>query len=607
MMTSGGRISHVTYPQSISVPNGTAFGSITFPSTVRAKRFGFWDDFAVTFSSTGYDGNTNGTYILNGQLTTYGNPVQIKVEVIPAPTQWADLIDENLMNYGIDNIDRIVTSASAKVGASIANAGTALLNRPSWNGDGVYFNTQGGLTWGTTSSHNTFHQDTPWSVYVVWYQLSVANTHLGPIVCANAGSSLNTGLAIFMDNRSASSRTYAINYLVTKGVSGQVPINVYSANNAVTPNAWNWLEARFDGTNFSLVVNGGTAVTSVPSIAFATGNATNALRIGNLNSITLGSGMNGYLKHIYMEDSYFSGADLTRMRNWATAMCSEGIPVEDANVYLLGGQSNMAGRGVNSSIAAPLNGRVGARIMVVKPTPPTQTDGTGSVDSQSYWDELQLGVNNTFESLGTQHGMEMRFGYNMWQYNHNAWLIKMGVGGTPLQSTATYNDWNVSSAQLYTQWRALILNGLVEMQHVFRKNPIIRGWVWMQGETDAIPPAAGAGAAYKGNFTTLFHTMIDTIVSAGYPVDKLRLYMFRITNSGSPGYDMTEFNNIYAAQSDIGDNYLTDNPSRSANVKGTTWRTTDDLALLDLQHYNTASLDTMGQALFNYFKEYVKE
>lgn len=604
-MSNPGRISQVTNPQSVSVVNGTVFGSVPVPTTVRAKRGGFWDDFAVTFSSTGYDGNTNGSYELNGTLTTYGNPVQIIIWVVPAPTQWADLIAGGLFSYGIDNINRVVTSGSARVGASITSAGSALVNRPSWNGDGIYFNLQGGLTWGSTSTHNTFHQDTPWTVYICWYQLAVGTTHLGPLLCANAGSSNSTGLAIFMDNRTASSKSYSINYLVTKSVAGQVPINVYSANDAVIPNAWNWLKAKFDGTNFSLVVNGGTAVTSIPSIAFATGNATNALRIGNLNTVGSSTGINAYLKHIYMEDSFMTGADETLMDSWAVAMCSEGVPMEDANVYLMGGQSNMAGRGVNSSIAGQLTDRVGAKIMFVEPTAPTQTNGTGSVDSSSYWDELQLGVSQTFESVATQHGMEMRFGYNMNAYSKNAWLIKMGVGGTPLFSTVTYNDWNVSSAQLYTHWRSLILNGLVEMQHIFRKNPVIRGWVWMQGETDAI--ISGAGSPYKTNFTTLFHTMIDTIVSSGFTVDKLRLYIFRITNSGTPGYDMTEFNAIYAAQSDIGDNYLTDNPSRSVNVKGTTWRTTDDLTLLDAQHYNTASLDTMGQALFTYFKEYINE
>lgn len=127
----------------------------------------------------------------------------------------------------------------------------------------------------------------------------------------------------------------------------------------------------------------------------------------------------------------------------------------------------------------------------------------------------------------------------------------------------------------------------------------------MQGETDAI--ITGAGAVYKSNYVTFFNTLIDTVVSAGFTINKLRLYMFRITNSGSPGYDMAEFNQIYAAQSDIGDNYLSDNPSRSANVKGTTWRTTDDIPLIDLQHYNAAGHDTMGQALFNYFKEYTNE
>ena len=72
-------------------------------------------------------------------------------------------------------------------------------------------------------------------------------------------------------------------------------------------------------------------------------------------------------------------------------------------------------------------------------------------------------------------------------------------------------------------------------------------------------------------------------------------------------YDPTEFPLIYAAQEDVGDNFIADNPGVVGKILGTTWRTTDDLTLLDPQHYDHVALDTMGRALFTYFKNYVNE
>lgn len=599
------RIEAVTNPANMSVVNGVAFGSLVFPSTVRAKRNGFWQDLPVTFSQGSYDSATNGSYTLTGKLTGFSNEVTIVVWVLPSPTQWFDCISNALFGHTVDNIDRIVTSGSARVGATFTQSSAALVNRPSWNGEGIRFNTQGALLWGTTSSHNTFHQDTPWTIYVVWYQYSVGNTHLGPIYLSNSGASTSTGISLFLDNRIASSNTMALLVLVTKGVAGQVPINVTTNDNVVDANAWNWCKLKFDGTNFTIDVNGATEGSSTPAIAFATGNATNALMVGNLNSIGSNTGASMVLKHIYMEDSFVTGATETLLDSWAVAMAASEVPLETADVYLMAGQSNMAGRGVNSEIAAPLTGRVGAKIYVPKPTVPTQTNATGDITSESYWEELELSRNQTFENVGTQHGMEMRFGFDMNKYTKNVWLLKMGVGGTPLVSTVTYNDWNAGHNELYDKFRLLALNGLQEMEFIFRKTPVIRGFIWMQGETDAI--ITGAGAAYKSNFYTFFNTLVDAIITGGYNINKLRLYIHRITNDGAPGYDMTEFNAIYAAQEDIGDDYLTDNPSYSSKVLGSTWRTTDGIDMEDAQHYSAAGQDTLGQALFAYFKNYVNE
>jgi hypothetical protein len=176
--------------------------------------------------------------------------------------------------------------------------------------------------------------------------------------------------------------------------------------------------------------------------------------------------------------------------------------------------------------------------------------------------------------------------------------MKSGVGGTPLISTVTYNDWNVSHNELYDKYRIQILNGLSELKHVLRKDPKIKGFVWMQGETDAIE--TGAGTQYKTNFYGMFNALLDAMTTAGWTVDEVRLLVFRITDAGGFSYDVTEYPLVRTAQEEIGDNYLTDNPSYSTKVDGSTWRDTDTRTFLDAQHYDGAALDEMGKECFYY-------
>lgn len=604
-------------PQSISVLNGTAFGSIPFQATVRAfYKDSHYDDVAVTYATGSYNSGTNGLYILTGTIQGTQITVSIDVWVLPAPTQWFDLIDGSLQTHGLDNIGRLVASGNAKVGSTYTKETTGvsdavdMIYRPSWNMDGMYFNTQGALRWGTTSSHNTFHQDLSWTIYVVWYQITVGTTHFGPLFDSNDASSSNTGISLMVDNRIGSGNTNSLTFFVTKGVGGQTPININSTDNAVVQEAWNWVKIKFDGTTCTMYANGSSVGTATPAIAFSVGNATTMLHVGNKATIGANTGMNGYLKHIYMEDSFVSGATETTLDSWAAAMCAEGVVPENANFYLEWGQSNTAGRGATASINPELNlGSYKSKIMVLLPTPPTQTDGTGTIDSRSHWEILELNRNQTIENVATQHGMEMRFGKEMSDLGHDAWIVKMGVGGTPVISTVTYNDWNSSNTQLFPLYKALVGTALPEIKHIFRKTPVIRGMIIMQGETDAI--IVGAGTPYKANMTAVINGFIDHIVASGYTVNKLRILIFRISDAGGyAGYDATAFPLIKTAQEDIGNNYLTDNSSYSGNVLGSTWRTTDDFPFNTPppeQHYSVVGLDLMARYLFDYFKQYVKE
>lgn len=604
----------------LTVANGTVAGSLVFQATIKAKlASGFHAQVPVSYDTTGYNGSVDGFYTLTGTLTPtapvtnpLGLTVSIVVWVIPVGYVWIDCIDKNQVVGAIDNIARITTQITGKTGTSMIQKNALLLQRPSWNGEGSYFNTQSAmLQAGATSAFTRFTNGGQFTIYIIWKQLAIPTTHLGPLFDDTNGSTTNIGMSLFVDNRAGSSRDNNINFLICKGVAGQPPINLVSSNDAVVQDAWNCCKLTYDGTTVRVYTSasGGAfsqVASGTPAFAFSASNHTNLLTFGNLFTVGASTGIKGYYKHAYFEDSFMSAPDQANLDAWAQAMCTENLIVTDANVYAMVTQSNCSGRALNSSIDADLTGRVGAFIMSPQPTPATQTPGTGTINSDSYWGELELGINQTTESVATQHGAEMRFGYEMHQFNENCYIIKYGVGGTPFANQGVYNDWNIAAtATLYTQFFGLLGTGFDEIQHVFRRNPIWRGLDIMGGETDAI--ITGAGALFHGNVCGTVNGWIDAMVGLGYTINKLRIFIWQITDVGGAAYDPTEFAAVKAAQTNFPTQYYIDFPSRIANVKGIVTRTTDDLPLLDLQHYNHVGQDMRGTFMFDNFKIWTAE
>lgn len=608
----------VENPVGVTVHNGTAFGSITFqPSIVARLANGTYRNVDVSYSSGSYNSAVNGSYTLTGTLSPdspVSNPrgltVSIIVWVLPVPYHHVDMVDKSTITGGVDNIGRITTAITAKAGNNVTQGTANLINRPSWNGEGIYFNTQGALKQtGATSFFTRFSNGGQFTIYVIFKQLAVGTTHFGPIIDAVNGSSANVGIGMYMDNRIASSRDNNILFFITKGTT-PTPIAITSSADAIVQDAWNVVKVTYDGTTVRLYTSAsGGAFTEVgngtPASAFSASNPGNTLNYGNLATIGSSTGNKMYLKHVYMEDSFMSSGDRTLLDSWAQAMCLENLPVKNANIYMQVGQSNCAGRGLNSGIAAELNGNVGAMIMVPSPTPATSTPGSGSVSSDSYWSQLTLGTNQTFESVGTVHGAEMRFGYEMYEFNQNCFIVKYGVGGTPIFEQVTYNNWNLTTPTLYTQAFGLMGTAFDEIIHVFRLTPVWRGLSIMQGETDAI--LTGAGAVYRANWEDVINAWIDAMVALGYTIDRLRIYFWQITDVGGAAYNPTEFAAVKAAQAAFPTTYFANYPSRTANVRDIQTRTTDDISLLDTQHYDSDGQDDRGMIEFNYFKIWANE
>lgn len=261
------------------------------------------------------------------------------------------------------------------------------------------------------------------------------------------------------------------------------------------------------------------------------------------------------------------------------------------NVYLIWGQSNSTGRGSNVQIAAPLNGAVGTKIFY--PSPPPYTAITSAIFS-----ELTLGTNNTTESLGTLHGTEMRFGYNMYQTDQNCAIIKYGVGGTAIST------WAPTSSGIFSVMmdNITLKLSLYEMRHTIRRPIVIRGATWIQGESDCV---SGLGASYQTKYDELILATLKRLNNAGYRTNKLRWFDYGVKNGGGAGYNATDFSNVITAKQYLMTNFASLHPT--FEIAGLTYASPDAIPLGDTQHYTAAGLDTMGATMATYFAAYVNE
>lgn len=233
---------------------------------------------------------------------------------------------------------------------------------------------------------------------------------------------------------------------------------------------------------------------------------------------------------------------------------SQFIQVEVTNkvsVYLLGGQSNMAGDTSNRNF---LNGKPEGN--------PLSDVQIWSQGTNSYVD-LQPGFNGNF---GGQPGFgaEIGFGHSIAAAQANgsldgeeAYLIKYAVGATSLAE-----DWNVDGGDQYdnfTQWVGDALANLTNAGVGYD----IEGMLWMQGENDAFDEARAA--SYQDNLTDLVGD-----VRRRYGAD-MDFVIGRLHEELTPFF-YSEANVVRAAQANVANasskNYLVNTDDLPVNTDG---------------------------------------
>jgi Carbohydrate esterase, sialic acid-specific acetylesterase len=242
------------------------------------------------------------------------------------------------------------------------------------------------------------------------------------------------------------------------------------------------------------------------------------------------------------------------------------------SVYLLGGQSNMAGETSNASfLAGTPQGN---------PLPAVQIWQPGF---NSFVD-LRPGFQNNF-GVSTGFGAEIGFGHaleaaraNGQLDNEEIYLVKYAIGATTLAV-----DWNVDGTgnryDDFTQWVGGALANLANAGLDYT----VEGMLWMQGENDAIN--AAYAASYQANLTRLIGDVRDRY---GANMD---FVIGRLHEELAPGY-YTEADVVRTAQVAV-----------AAANPNTYWVNTDGLSVnpIDGVHFDSAGHLALGAAFANVF------
>lgn len=293
----------------------------------------------------------------------------------------------------------------------------------------------------------------------------------------------------------------------------------------------------------------------------------------------------------------------TMMRNTSVFLAatlialSFGMPASAATrVFLLAGQSNMAGLGAYSGYLGASAPETQYPYNVAdKACPaPYTTPQTGVYFWNYSYDSISGSIHNPGTGNGwinnqfgygyrtDQFGPELSFGYRMKELypNDQIYLIKYGISGTTLAE-----DWNPNgSGACYNTFKARV-NAAMSNLTTTGKNPIIAGMAWMQGESDAIESHTFS-LNYASNLAN-FIGKVRTYVNTSFGTTKLPIALGRITTYYGPATDNAI---VRAAQDDIV------NHAEDVSVFNT-----DDLEWAYRGHYGTQGQIDLGIRFANEF------
>jgi hypothetical protein len=246
-------------------------------------------------------------------------------------------------------------------------------------------------------------------------------------------------------------------------------------------------------------------------------------------------------------------------------------------MFLMGGQSNMAGCGITSELQSPYNAPQPAARFWNQCNPATGWPPGGAGDA---WVDLQGGFGHQFYPGLSMFGPEVGFGHRLHELypNDEIYLVKYGLSSTNLAV-----NWNPDgTGAVYNLFKARV-NAAVQNLTAAGKSPEIAGMIWMQGESDAMDHTRAV--AYETNLKNFI-----TKVRSDFNTDDMPFVVGRINQSpywGTPN-DLATVRNAQVAVA-----------GQMAHVS---WIDTDKLPVFngsepghaDPDHYNTQGQIDLG-------------
>ena len=423
------------------------------------------------------------------------NPMALSpvLYVNPYLNSYVNTVDNN----GSRAKGNIIDSATASSGQALATAGT-LQSKPVFNGEGWVFQTGAQMTTGSVSDYNFIHTGSDFDITTTVFICPTTSTTYGRALLTNNGFSTTARGLLLRLNSSAGNNS--LQALVGNGTASMINLN---ASGSLTTNAKNTIRFTRQGSTARLFVNGTQVATQTIVLANGVGDAGSVMSLCNITSSTA----NVYLKDVCIFNRILTATEATKMN----ARVFPVIIPTPTNVYMFDGDSNTAGRAVNSSSASDLIGNIAGAYAMYFPT---------TLNYSSWSGNLLLGTNHTLttEFPATQHGLEMRFGKSMGAVQ-DCFIIKYGVGSIPLyQKTA--GDWNTATASsIYNKWVTNILpESLFDMVHIQRRTPIFRGFTWIHGANDAYLGGTNVSWTRSGTTITVTQTAHNVATGAKIPL-----------------------------------------------------------------------------------------
>jgi hypothetical protein len=220
-------------------------------------------------------------------------------------------------------------------------------------------------------------------------------------------------------------------------------------------------------------------------------------------------------------------------------------------VFLLGGQSNMVGQGINAELVSPYN--------------TAQTD-------INYWNGAWIPLAPGFGNFSSEFGPEVAFGRAIKDAlpNDTIYLVKYAVNGTAL-----YDDWSPANGPQYIGFMNTVNSALANLE-TNGINYEISGMLWMQGESDALEGQAASYETNLTNFISVMRTEFNTL-EMPFIIARVRDYY------GGGGAPPTQADIVRTAQVTVAE--------ASSYVS---WFDTDAYQMVNLGHYGTQGQLDMG-------------